>query len=155
MNRGITIGEFQHRLSQIEEKHGRIAKSQFVIANWIIKAKWFELAAIRHDNERMFNTIYRRKQDALEQLFESNMCNIKKHGDALVLELELEGMQLNLVADGLQPFLMEDPEETDINQDQILLDGIEYKDKRKFKLDFILDNIEKSRLKLIDKMKEI
>lgn len=156
------------RLKKIDKVHGRIEKSYYVISEWILQTKRFEYAFKKTKNFKKLNRLYKVRNNAIDELLRAGRFDIKVHKPTdnqfywlYILTMELEGMRIVLTV----PYNLyrkkigkshKSLEETVYNKDVIIIDGKKiHKDtinKRKFKLDFILENIEKSRLKLIDKM---
>lgn len=156
------------RLREIEKVYGRIEKSYFVITNWILYTKRFEYYFKKEKKFKKLNKIYKLRNKAIDELLRGERLDIKIHKPSdnqfywlYVLTMELEGMRIVLTV----PYNLyrkkigkshKSLEETDYNKDALIIDGKDISKKvinyRKFKLEFILENLEKSRVKLIDKM---
>lgn len=155
------------KFEEIEEKHGRITKSIFVISHWIMESKRFEWMSKKFHNKDTLNYIWKHRNAAIEEMLKTGLFNIKIHKSSknrglwlYVLHIEREGMEINLTV----PYTRykkiinihhSELEETDWNEDTLYLNDIKCFYGKRFKLGFIIENIDKSRDKLIEKMNEI
>lgn len=155
------------KFEEIEEKHGRITKSIFVISHWIMESKRFEWMSKKFHNKDTLNYIWEHRNAAIEEMLKTGLFNIKIHKPSknrglwlYVLHIEREGMEINLTV----PYTRykkiinihhSELEETDWNEDTLYLNDIKCFYGKRFKLGFIIENIDKSRDKLIEKMNEI
>lgn len=167
---------FNKAVRTVEKECGRIEKSHFVIADWIVKCDRhvfnIKQGKKKNNNNRRkgaLNSIYVTKNKAVNQLIRANMVDIKISKPKLckfywlyVLEFERKGLRMEIVI----PYLafrnkiekdISELEETITTKDSIFLNGENITRKIRtsdFKLSFILENLEKSRLKLVEKMEE-
>lgn len=165
----------QSRIRKIEENNGRIAKSNFVIADWIVKSTRFSTIIRNQGNKRSktLQNIYNAKHRAVREMLKTGMLTIEIYKPENQRDNEFQWLYvLSSKAEGVEFFLVvpyqvfrkeigidaEELNETTINRDMIFIDGQDFTyrtiDKR-FELKFILENIEKCRLKLIEKMEEV
>lgn len=155
-------------IEEIEEKHGKIVKSNFTIAYWIHQANYFiELYKTKYPNDEILNKIYKQKNKCAAMMLKSGENNVKiykrnndKRSWLLVLSNDLEGVKYDIVVPYLYVKNQVDVdvlEETDVNKDMIYINDIEFKTsiykRYNAKLNFCLDNMEKSRKKMIEKLK--
>ena len=154
------------KFEEIEEKHGRITKSMFIISHWIMESKRFEYMSRKLGNEDTLNYILEHRNAAIEEMLKTNLFDIKinkpsenENSWLYVLHIEREGMKVNLTVPypvykeiiGINHFELE---ETECNRDSLHLNQTRCYYGKRFKLGFIIENIEKSRKKLIEKMNE-
>lgn len=158
----------QLKFHEIEDKHGRITKSIFVISHWIMLSKRFESMSNKFNNKNQLKYIWKYRNTAITEMLKTELFDIKINKSnknrklwLYVLYIEREGAEITLTVpyplfNNIINIHYSELEETCVNKDSISIDGIElnYK-KKKFKLGFITENIEKSKNKLIEKMSEI
>ena len=152
---------------EIEKKHGRITKSMFVIPHWIMESKRFENMSRKFNNKDTLKYIWSHRNAAIDEMLKTGLFDIKIHKPSenrglwlYILHIEREGMEVNLAI----PYPTykktinihhSELEETDINKDSLTLNGTRCFYGKRFKLGFIIENIDKSRNKLIEKMNEV
>lgn len=171
MKRRLSV---QSRIKRIERNNGRIVKSNFIIADWIVKSTRFSTIIRNQGNKRsrVLQSIYAAKHRVVKEMLKTGLLTIeiyKPEDDRnnefqwlYVLSSKAEGIEFFLVVpyQGFRKEIKVDVEElneTTINRDMIFVDGIDFTYKtidKRFALKFILENIEKCRLKLIEKMEE-
>lgn len=157
----------QYKYMEIEDKHGRITKSIFVITNWIMESKRFEYISRKLGNKDTLKYIWSHRNKAINEMLKTGLLEIKIHKPndnrglwLYVLHIEREGVEIDLCV----PYPLyknqilihhSELELTECNRDRVISDGIEcdYR-KRRFKLNFIIENIDKCKNKLIEKMNE-
>lgn len=154
------------RLNEIEKIHGRVQKSNFTIAHWIHMSQHLVyIHTHKYPNKEILYTLYQQKHDCIKAMIKSGMNKYKlycKDEDEskwlIVLNQKLQGVEFNVVI----PYGMvkndiniDHIELTDVNRDCLYIDG---REDRRFmykvdkKLRFTLDNMEKSRLKMLEKL---
>ena len=155
------------KFEEIEEKHGIITKSIFVISHWLMESKRFEWMSRKFNNKGTLNYIWEHRNAAIEEMLKTDLFDIKIHKPndnadlwLYVLHIEREGMEVNLTIPypRYKKYINKDHselEETDWNEDTLYLNNIKCFYGKRFKLGFIIENIDKSRNKLIEKMNEI
>lgn len=156
----------QSKFWDIEEKHGRITKSIFVTSSWIFETKRFEYISRKLDNKDTLKYIWKHRNDAINEMLKTGLLEIKIHKPSedkclwlYVLSITREGVEINLTIPYLKfrkiiDIKHDEIEHTDCNRDMVIVDGAEatYR-KRRFKLNFVIQNIDKCKDKLIDKMR--
>lgn len=152
---------------EIENKHGRITKSIFVISHWIMEIKRFENMSRKFGNKDTLKYIWEHRNSAIDEMLKTDLFNIKIHKPSenrglwlYILHIEREGMEVNLAI----PYSRykkiinihhSELEETEHKEDELILNGVKCFYGKRFKLGFIIENIDKSRNKLIEKMNEL
>ena len=156
-------------INYIEEKHGRVQKSNFTLSYWIMLGRRFEdIHTNIYPDQFILERIYTQKYMCIDAMLESGMNEIKvcKQGEEdtwlITLSQKLEGLEYNVVAPYMlfkDRFDINELEETDINRDCIFINNKEYRPRINSKTDkrlvFVLENMEKSRLKMLEKLGEI
>lgn len=153
------------KFEEIEQKHGRIMKSMFVISHWIMESKRFEYISKKYKNEDTLKYIWKHRNDAIEEMLKADLFDIKIYKNSkdknkwlYILNISKEGMKVNLAV----PYLRykkiinidhKKLQEVDYYKDALYLNGIKCIYGKRFRLNFIIENIKKSRNKLIEKMK--
>lgn len=171
MKRRLSV---QGRIRRIEANNGRIAKSNFIIADWVVKSTRFSTILKNQGNKRskVLQSIYNAKHRVVREMLKTGLLTIEIYKPEDNRDNEFQWLYvLSSKAEGIEFFLvvpyqgfrkeigidLKELNETTINRDMIFIDGIDFTyqtiDKR-FALKFILENIEKCRLKLIEKMEE-
>ena len=153
------------KFEEIEQKHGRITKSIFVISHWLMESKRFEHISKKYNNKNTLKYIWQRRNAAIEEMLKTNLFNIEIYKNntndkklwLYILSIEREGMEVNLVVPYLkynQIINIEDSrlKEATHKRESLYLNGTRCIYGKRFKLGFIIENIEKSRNKLIEKM---
>lgn len=156
-------------IKQIEKECGRIEKSHFVIMDWILKSERHIYNLKKQGvNRKDIGRLYSHKDRAVKTLLKAGMLDVKISKPKeraftwlYVLGFERKGIKMEIVV----PYLTfkkqvgknaKELEEVTTNRDTLYMDGrditLEVIKEQKFKLKFILENLEKSRRKLIDKM---
>ncbi|MGL4801932.1 MAG: hypothetical protein ACRC18_06675 [Cetobacterium sp.] len=154
-----------HIIETIEGKYGKIIKSEFTLAFWIHQSNYFIYQAKKFGDNKSLKKLYIEKNHCAAMMLES-CSNIKLYKPVndtrrwlIVLQNELEGYKYNIVV----PYLLvkdrvnvSELELTDNNKDEIYVDGVEFRlqgyANKGLKLQFCLDNMKKSRLKMIEKI---
>ncbi|MGL5715213.1 MAG: hypothetical protein ACRCX2_19505 [Paraclostridium sp.] len=155
----------------IGKNHGGIVKSNFVNMYWIHQSTYFvHLHKEIFPNEEIVNKLYNIKHKCVKQMLKSGVNQVKIYKPSkdvfkwlIVLENELEGYKYSVVApyslyrDIVDIVDINELEETTENKDRVILHDREfysgsYKKMEGIKLLKCMENMEKSRLKLIDKM---
>ena len=155
------------KIEDIEKVTNRINKSNFVIAYWIHQSTYFTyLHKEVFPNEEIVQAIYKLKHKCIRQMFKSGCNKLKLYKPSedkfkwlLVLNNESEGLEYNVVV----PYLhyedrvdVNELETTDMNRDSLFVNGKEFLSgsykKYGINLSKCLSNMEKSRVKLVDKM---
>ena len=156
----------QIKFEEIEQNHGRITKSIFVISHWIMESKRFEHMSRKSKNIDTLSYVLKHRDAAIEEMLKTNLFNIRiykpnenENSWIYMLHIEREGMEVNLTA----PYLRHkdtvnikhsELEKVGYIKDSLYLGKIRCYYGERFKLGFIVENIEKSRKKLIEKMNE-
>ena len=65
------------KFEEIEQKHGRITKSIFVISHWIMESKRFEYMSRKSKNIDTLNYILKHREEAIEEMLKTNLLNIR------------------------------------------------------------------------------
>ena len=65
------------KFEEIEEKHGRITKSIFVISHWIMESKRFEWMSRKFNNKGTLNYIWEHRNAAIEEMLKTDLFDIK------------------------------------------------------------------------------
>lgn len=164
------------RLNKINDV-SRIAKSNFVITEWIVRGKVWEQKFLKNkENKKQrakLQNYYKRKNMSVLEMVKTGMLNTKIYKPnekdfywLYVFEQEMEGVKLTVVL----PYTVykdiigideKDLEQTEEHVDSISIEGkrVGFFDQRnkleKFSFRFIMDNLEKSKNKLISKMEEV
>lgn len=155
------------KIEEIGKATNKVNKSNFVLAYWIHQSTYFlHLHKEVFPNEEIVQAIYKLKHKCIKQMFKSGCNELKIYKPCenrckwlLVLNNESEGIEYNVVV----PYLhyadrvaVEGLQLTDINKDCIFINGTEFLSgsykKYGIKLSKCLSNMEKSRIKLVDKM---
>ena len=152
------------KFEEIEQKHGRITKSIFVISHWIMESKRFEYMSRKSKNIDTLNYILKHREEAIEEMLKTNLFDIRiykpnqnENSWIYILYTEREGMKVNLTA----PYSRHkdavnighcELEEVEYIKDSLYLNNTRCYYGKRFKLGFIIENIVKSRRKLIEKM---
>ncbi|VIF91252.1 Uncharacterised protein [Clostridioides difficile] len=167
---GRAVRYINGRIQLLDEK-SRIMKSNFVIALWLnhSMSKIRKIQAKKGKNN-FVKMNYKIKDRAIKQMLKTNMLKVEiykpegkdEYSWLYVLSMEQEGLKFELVA----PYnrfkeTIEIPyyelEETNIHQDNFYIDGYLLKNYNYNwrSLNYANENVEKSRRKLIEKLKEI
>ncbi|MCC0783563.1 hypothetical protein IR152_10815 [Clostridioides sp. ES-S-0108-01] len=166
---GMVVRCINSRVQLLDEK-SRIIKSNFIIALWVNHSmSQVRKIQAKKGKNNFVSMNYRIKDRAVEQMLKTNMLNIKIYKPICknnfkwlyVLSMKEEGLKFELVV----PYnnfkkIIEIPheqlEETNIHKDNFYIDGYLLKDYNYSwcSLKFSNENVEKSRLKLIEKLKE-
>ena len=158
--------DIQMKFQEIEDKHGRIMKSMFVISHWLLEASRFEHISKKLNNKDTLNYIWEHRNFAIEEMLKTNLFDIKIHKPdedrslwLYVLHIKKEGMEVNLTVPyprykNIINIHHSELEETNCNKDKIYLGDIKCRYGKRFKLGFIIENIDKSTNKLIEKIEE-
>lgn len=158
------------KIEEIELKHGRIVKSNYVLAYWIHQSTYFiKTHKNKYTRKLVARKIYKLKHRAIRDMVKTGENNLriykpsdKKSLWLVVLNRKLEGVEYNLVI----PYEyiknevdIESMEETDINRDCIFINDREFKtdvyNNSNIDLKFCLQNMEKSRLKMLEKLEDV
>lgn len=154
------------------DRVSRIAKSNYVITEWIVRGKkWESKLKKRRKNRKQYfklQSYYKKKHEAIEQMINTGMLSVKIYKPSedsfywlYVFEQEMNGLKLTVVApyDEFKEIARIEErflDETDIHEDSLTLNGkkIVFAKQEAFSFKFIMENLEKSRKKLISKMEE-
>ena len=152
------------KINEIEEKHGRITKSIFVISTWLLESKRFESMSRKFNNKDTLRYIWCHRNIAINEMLKTGLLNIKinkenQHAWLYVLEMEKEGLKFNLTVPYARYMNVvgihhSELEESDCNEDKLYIDGVECRLGKRFQLGFIIENIDKSVKKLLEKIEE-
>lgn len=157
----------QGRICKIEKECGRIDKSMFVVSKWIIDTRYHIDLLRAKNNQKQLDKIYKLKHKAIKTTLETGLWDIRINKPTennytwlYVLSYNQEGLTTNLIVPynefrKLIKRKHDKLELTDIKEDCFILDGkVINCCERNIKLRFALENLEKSRKKLISKMQE-
>lgn len=163
----IVRHNFDASVSRIEEGYGRVEKSIMVITDWIIRSNKFANDLKKKKKYTQLDKIYHVKHQAVQELIKTNLMNVEVYTPVpnnfywlYVLSLELDNVKVTICVPYNKfrktvrrhyKYL----EVTQVHSDSIIMDGIDItKDlmQNKQPLSFVMENLEKSRLKLIEKM---
>ena len=71
--------DIQMKFQEIEDKHGRIMKSMFVVSHWLLEASRFEHISKKLNNKDTLNYIWEHRNFAIEEMLKTNLFDIKIH----------------------------------------------------------------------------
>lgn len=154
-------------IETIEEKYGKIEKSNFTLAYWIHQSNYFiEIYKAIYPDRNKLRRMYIEKNKCVGSMLRSGLNDIKIYKPSddeykwlLVLNNRKEGLEYTAVV----PYLyykelvnIHSLETTDINQDKIYMNGKEFKidiyKKGNNGYRYCIENMKKSRVKMHEKL---